>query len=43
MRDSVKCAAFSPDGRTVVVGGPDKTLQVWDVPQGKPQGLRPSN
>jgi len=31
----LKCLAFSPDGVRLVVGGTNRTLEVWDVAQGK--------
>jgi RNA polymerase sigma factor (sigma-70 family) len=34
-RDSVRCAAFTPDGRILVLGGEDGALQLWHVPTGK--------
>jgi hypothetical protein len=32
---SVRSAAFSPDGKTVVTGGDDKTARIWDSFTGK--------
>ncbi|MBI4569830.1 MAG: protein kinase [Planctomycetes bacterium] len=34
--DFVRCAAFSPDGATLVTGSSDKTIRVSEVPSGRP-------
>jgi WD40 repeat protein len=34
-RDSVTCAAFTPDGMLAVSGSADQTLRVWEVKSGK--------
>src|SRR5581483_4105205 len=38
-RGLVKAMAFSPDGKTVVTGCPDKSARLWEVETGKPLGL----
>ena len=34
--NQVKAAAYSPDGKTVVTAGNDRTARLWDVAGGKP-------
>ena len=34
----VDAAAFSPDGKTVLTGGDDRTARLWDVATGQPIG-----
>ncbi|MDG5804698.1 hypothetical protein P9869_18895 [Streptomyces ossamyceticus] len=36
--EGVTALAFSPDGRTLAVGGDRGSLQLWDVPTGQPLG-----
>ncbi|MCX5055712.1 hypothetical protein OG895_19875 [Streptomyces sp. NBC_00201] len=36
--EAVTALAFSPDGRTLAVGGDGGGLQLWDVPTGQPLG-----
>ncbi|WP_055711462.1 hypothetical protein [Streptomyces torulosus] len=36
--EAVTALAFSPDGRTLAVGGDDGSLRLWDVPTGQPIG-----
>jgi WD40 repeat protein/tetratricopeptide (TPR) repeat protein len=36
--DAVVAAAFSPDGRTLLIGSRDRTVQRWSVPDGKALG-----
>jgi WD40 repeat protein/predicted Ser/Thr protein kinase len=31
----VNCLIFSPDGKTLISGGADKTIRIWDVSSGK--------
>lgn len=31
----VRCVAFAPDGKTLVTGGSDRTVRVWDAATGK--------
>ena len=32
---SVKCVAFSPDGKTLASGGSDGSMRLWDISTGK--------
>ena len=36
--DEVTSVAFSPDGKRIVTGSDDKTVQVWDAATGQPVG-----
>jgi len=34
------CVAFSPDGKTLAIAV-NKTIELWDVPPGRPTGIKP--
>ena len=34
----VRSVAFAPDGKTLVTGGADRALRLWDATTGKPKG-----
>lgn len=33
--EDVRCMAFSPDGRALATGSLDKTVRLWEIPEGK--------
>jgi WD40 repeat protein len=37
-RDRVTCAAFAPDGSSLVTGGDDQSAKLWSVPGGQRRG-----
>ena len=36
----MRCVAFSPDGKTLAIAV-NKTIELWDVPPGRPTGIKP--
>lgn len=37
--DEVRVVSFLADGRTMISGGADRTIRLWDVPEGKPRTI----
>jgi WD40 repeat protein len=35
-RDEVRCLAFSPDGGLIASGSADRTVRLWNLPEGRP-------